>query len=371
MKKALKICSPQLGLDPVSCLGGEVHDHFLIQNLAKNGNKIYIYLPKGRFYQKHKNIIVERAPLKHIPAFAFNILIIPYLFKTYNKEKFDILRVHNPYFVGLGALFFKLFHPNVPIVSTHHLAEDSQISNVINYLTVNKYDKIVCVSKYLKSWLINKYKVNGNKIDVIYNGVDPILKPKKKNKTLIKKYKLDGKFIILFMGLFIPRKNPLFLLKVIENLNKKTNNISLIFCGYGPLKQNIEDIIKDKNIINVKIFDPVFGTEKLEMLNLCDVFVLPSLNEGFGLVVAEAMACAKPVIVSNNSSLTELVSDKNNGFVIKKNYSNLWADKIDKLKTDKNLYKNMAQKAKKESIHFNWNKQTKIYQGILEGLIDA
>ena len=107
----MKVCSPQLGLSPNSDLGGEVHDHFILQGLANRGHKIFVFLPKDKDYQHNKNIVVSRAPFKHIPAITFNLLIIPYLFKTYRKEKFDILRVHNPYFVGLGALFFKFFHP--------------------------------------------------------------------------------------------------------------------------------------------------------------------------------------------------------------------------------------------------------------------
>src|SRR4030042_5675118 len=138
MKKTLKICCPQLGLNPNSDLGGEVHDHFVLHSLAKRGHKIFVYLPKDRPYEKHPNLIITRAPIKHIPALLFNFLVIPYLFKTYKKEKFDILRVHNPYFVGLGALFFKFFHPNVPIVTTHHLVEVSFLFDTINKITVPK-----------------------------------------------------------------------------------------------------------------------------------------------------------------------------------------------------------------------------------------
>jgi len=94
--RKLKICSPQLGFNPNSDLGGEVHDHFVLHSLAKRGHTIFVYLPKDRPYGKHHNIIVQRAPFKHIPAFLFNFLIIPYLFSTYKKEKFDILiDLHN------------------------------------------------------------------------------------------------------------------------------------------------------------------------------------------------------------------------------------------------------------------------------------
>lgn len=366
----MKICSPQLGLDPKSYLGGEVHDYFVIKNLAKSGHKIFVYLPKNRSHEKHKNVFVEYAPIKHIPAIMFNLIIIPYLFKTYKREKFDILRIHNPYFLGLGAQVFKLFHPNVPVITTFHLVEENPLYDLINKFTVRKYDKIVCVSHYLKNWLVAKYHVDEKKITVIYNGVDPSLKPKIINQTLVKKYDLENKFTILFMGLLIPRKNPMFLLEVFRQLKKEIGNIALVISGVGPSKYQMDDFIKKHQLNDAHLIDPVYGKQKVDIFNLCDVFTLPSLNEGFGLVVAEAMACAKPVIVTANSSLSELVTDGKEGYLLNLN-PHEWVSKIKALIVDNKLRKIVGTNGKnKVESQFNWKGFSQKYENVINNMIN-
>lgn len=366
----MKICSPQLGLSSISNLGGEVHDHFVLQGLANKGHKIYAYLPKGGSYKKNKNIFVTRAPLKHIPAIIFNLIIIPYLFSTYKKEKFEILRVHNPYFVGVGALIFKLFKPQVKVIVTHHLSEESFFFSLINRLTVSRYDAIITVSKHLKAWLIASYNVNPNKVHIIYNGVDPKLEPRPKSPSLSKEFNLNGKFVLLFVGLLIKRKNPIFLLQVFKKLQKKGKNVSLIICGKGPLKAQIKNFIISNHLSNVHLLDEAFDDNKVNLFNLCDVFTLPSLKEGFGLVVAEAMACGKPVIASANSSLPEIVKPGENGYLLGGDPQE-WASKLLMLKKNNSLRRklgeNAAEKARKD---FNWSKVITKHENVLKNLIN-
>lgn len=371
MKKLLKICSPQLGLNPQSDLGGEVHDHFTLLGLAKKGHKIFVYLPKNRPYEKHKNVIIKYAPIKHIPALLFNFLIIPYLFKTYSREKFDLLRVHNPYFVGLGALFFKIFHPNVSLITTHHLAEESFIFNLINKITARKYDVIITVSNYLKNWLQQQYRVSEEKITVVYNGVSPDLKYKPKNLQLVKKFKLKNTFTLIFMGRLIDRKNPLFLLEVFHQLQRKFQNMSLIICGRGPLEAKMKNLIKKSKIENVVFAGNVFGKQKVDYFNLCDAFVFPSKNEGFGLVAAEAMACAKPVVAAKNSSIVEVVDNGINGYLTSFD-KKLWVNKISKFLENPSLRKKMGQSARQKVIaDFNWEKNIRQYEQLLLKIANA
>lgn len=365
----MKICSPQLGLAINSVLGGEVHDHFVIQGLANKGHKIFVYLPKDRSYQKNNNVIVSRAPIKHIPAITFNLFIIPYLFSQYKKEKFEILRVHNPYFVGIGALLFKFFHPEVKIVATHHLSEDSFFFNLINKLTVSKYDVIIAVSNHLKNWLIESFKINQSKVHVIYNGVDPMLKPMPKSQILIKEFNLKGKFVFLFIGLLIRRKNPIFLLQIFKELRKKDKDVALIICGRGPLKEQIKKFINANSLSNVHMLDEAFNEKKVSVFNLCDVFTLPSQKEGFGLVVAEAMACGKPVIASANSSLPEIVKSGENGYLLEGDPQE-WASKLLMLKKNNRLRTKLGKNAaEKAHIDFDWSKAITRHENVYKNLI--
>lgn len=353
----MKICSPQLGLSPQSELGGEVHDFNVLSALAKRGHQIFVYLPKDRQYEVHKNLNITVAPIKHIPAITFNLLVIPYLFKTYKKEKFDVLRVHNPYFVGLGALIFKMFHPEIPIVATHHLAEDDLIFDLINKFTAKRYDAIIAVSNHVKNWLINAYDVDKNKITTIYNGVDYSLKLAAKNEALIKKYNLKGKTVLFFMGLLVERKNPMFLLEIYKKVKETKKDTALIICGSGPLEGTMRDFVNANNLADVIFAGAVFGKEKNEYLNLCDIFVLPSKNEGFGIVIAEAMSCGKIPIVSKNTSLAEIVRNGKDGLTQEGYSPHDWSRKIiDLINTPSKravLSKNASIFAKE---NFNWDK---------------
>lgn len=368
----MKICSPQLGMDPNSTLGGEVHDHFVLQNLARLGEKIYVYLPKKRDYQKHRNLTVQYAPIKHIPAFLFNIIEIPYLFKIYKKEKFQILRVHSPYFVGLGSLFFKLFNKQVPVVATYHLIENGFVFNLINRLTAQKYDAIFTVSKFVKNWLVKNYGVEADKVQVVYNGVNPSLKPQAKSLSLLKKFNLQDKFVILFMGVLIERKNPMFLLEIYKQLKSKHREVALIICGKGHLKSKLEKFTKENNLSDVIFANEAYGEEKLELFNLCDVFALPSKNEGFGLVVAEAMACRKAVIVADNSSLREIVKAGEDGILAKTDNTNDWTQKLEELLTNKRLREKLGANAYRKAKNlFNWGNAVHAHQKLFEKLTNA
>ena len=95
--KQMVICSPQLGLNPNSILGGEVFDREILLGLAKKGIKIEIILPRDKPHDKNvKNWNVTYLPLSRFPAVFGNFLIIPYLFKVFKKCPFDILRIHSP-----------------------------------------------------------------------------------------------------------------------------------------------------------------------------------------------------------------------------------------------------------------------------------
>ena len=115
---SLTVCSPQLGLAPNSILGGEVFDREILMGLAKKGVKIEIILPKNKPCDKNiKNWTVSYLPIAHFPAILANLLYIPAIFSIYRKSKFQILRIHQPQFLGLGCLFFKVFKKNKSIVT--------------------------------------------------------------------------------------------------------------------------------------------------------------------------------------------------------------------------------------------------------------
>lgn len=352
----MTICSPQLGLSPKSILGGEVFDREILLGLAKRGVKVDIILPRNREHDSRiKNWRIKHLPIKHVPASLFNFLVIPYLFSTYSQHKFEILRLHSPMHIGFGAIFFKFFHPKVKIIATYHQFRETKIfgmGKILNPL----WDHIICDSEKVKQKIIKNYKVSGSRITVVHNGVPSYSKPQVKDRKLIKKLGLNGKVVLLYMGLFIDRKNPLFLLDVLKERSLKTRNISIIFWGNGFLQSTIEERAKKFGLSDkVIIQKPLFGKEKNKIHNLADIFVHPAVDEGFPLAPLEAMACAKPVVITQGYSAGEMVKDGFNGFLCQSNNLNDWTNKLSKLIGESKMRRKMGEnsriRAKKE---FQW-----------------
>ncbi|HUT95977.1 MAG TPA: glycosyltransferase family 1 protein [Candidatus Paceibacterota bacterium] len=203
-----------------------------------------------------------------------------------------------------------------------------------------KADLIIAISESTKEDLINLYKIEPEKIKVIYPGIDEkFINLQMDNKRLSEvknKYQLSDKFILYF-GTIEPRKNILAALKAFEEIKKmkdgkileidwqgfegivknqkeRTFNFSelkLVIAGTkGWLCDEIFEAVKNSEFKNDIIFTGFIDEEdKSYLYNLAEVFVYPSFFEGFGLPPLEAMACGTPTIVSNKSSLSEVVGN--------------------------------------------------------------
>jgi len=367
MTEKLIICSPQLGISPQSDLGGEVYDREMIKALCDLGVQVIVILPKNKAYLSHKNLKVYFLPFPFVwPPFLFNFLIIPWLFWIYKKEKFNILRIHSPYFVGLGAWFFKLFKPKINLTAHyHHLELKKRLFYFLDRLLIKKWDSIIADSQFTKEEIIFHYQIEPKKIKLVYPGIEKKFKPQNKNKKLVQKYQLQNTKVLLYLGGLKPRKNIDFLIELMNQF--KLEKVKLLICGKGSLSNQLKNKVKELNLeMKVIFLDFIPEKEKVNYYNLTDIFVLPSQKEGFGLVLLEAAACKVPSVASNTSSLKELIINGETGYLARLNDVNDWILKIKKLLKDNQLRKKMSRSARKFSQKFSWQqsvkKQIKIYQ---------
>lgn len=371
MKKILKICSPQLGVSPNSKLGGEIYDYQTLKGFTKKGNKVFIYLPKNRNYDKNlKNFYVTYSFLKYIiPPWLFSFLCLPYLFKTYKKEKFDILRIHSPRFLGIAGLIFHAFYPKVPIIASYVTSDRSTLFFPTEKKLFQICSKIIVQSQFMKRQLISAYEVPEKKIAVTYGGqLQSIEKPQKDPKFANQVKKNDR--VLLFMGLLIPRKNPMFVFDVFLALRTSIQNLKLIFIGDGSEARRIKEKIKSLNLSDeVILIKSAFGQEKSYWLSRMDIFLLPSLSEGFGLAVTEAMSFAKPVVVSDIEPFKEIIKNSIDGFTIPLIQSK-WVSTVNKLLNEKVLSSKIGENAlKKVKAQFNWEKTYNLNQKAIEDIL--
>lgn len=183
---------------------------------------------------------------------------------------------------------------------------------------VSHADHILSVSKATKQDLIGMLGIRSDKITVQPNGIDSRLKPyslRKRNtlSTMFEHYEgLPGKYI-LFVGTFEPRKNIPCLLDAYELLPTDIRNeYALLMVGQpGWLFDDTLDRIEmmQRNGYRIEMRNNVSDAALVDIYNVASVLVLPSLYEGFGLPPLEALACGTPAIVSNTSSLPEVVGD--------------------------------------------------------------
>ncbi|MGH7909319.1 MAG: glycosyltransferase [Thermodesulfobacteriota bacterium] len=150
--------------------------------------------------------------------------------------------------------------------------------------------------------------------------------------------KYRGKKIILSVGQIIERKGHEYLVRAIDYIKDEFPNIKCIIIGDGVSLRNLERLINKLSLNNiVELYGKRPHDEVLKTMSWCDVFVLPSWNESFGTVYAEAMTFAKPVIACSGEGISEVVRDGVQGLLVRKQDVGSLADSLKKILSDENL----------------------------------
>ena len=179
--------------------------------------------------------------------------------------------------------------------------------------SLHSADGILVISKFVKDQIVNRFSLNEDKIKVVYLGVDPDYsnKPSETHMEIVKnKYGLPSKFI-LFVGAIEPRKNLVKLIEALGFIRKKPVDVSLVIAGKkGMDYQNLIRKIEDSQLQSKVLFLDYLPEIDLKALyHLASCLVFPSLCEGFGLPLVEAMASECPLVISRAPALPEIASD--------------------------------------------------------------
>lgn len=231
-----------------------------------------------------------------------------------------------------------------------------------------KHSKIIITdSHYTKKDLMKYFNVPDNKIEVLYLGVDskfkkieqPLTKQALKNKLGI-----EAPYI-LGIGGTEPRKNVSTLIQAFEQLQQKyQTHYSLVIVGRPWPKMEKENSVITQANNKVIYTGYIEDNELVSLYNEADLFVFPSLYEGFGLPPLEAMACGTPVIVSNTTSLPEIVGDA--GYYIDPRNPEQISEAIWHVLSDASLRESLITKGFERVKFFNWddsvNKIIEIYK---------
>jgi glycosyltransferase involved in cell wall biosynthesis len=225
--------------------------------------------------------------------------------------------------------------------------------------SLDRADRIITVSYNSKRDLTDYFRVPARRIEVIYNGVSPLFRPdvsSEERKQVALKYRLSSPYL-LFLGGEKPHKNVQNVLRAFAQARRKRDLPHALVLA-GPMPKNRARL--DALISALDIQASVFETGVVEEQDLpglyagADAFLYPTLYEGFGLPVVEAMACGTPVLTSSTSALQEIAGGY--AYLVDPMDVDAITGGIVVLTTDSKVREDFRELGRKRALDFNWDK---------------
>lgn len=306
---------------------------------------------------------------------GFDISLPFRLRNLFIKHKCNIVHTHgiNPFFYGtLGAKAAG----NIRTVQTDHarglfpVAPKEMLSErIVSWIA----DRIVAVSQGVRYDLILYERINPKKISVIYNGINgDKYRISVDRHEKIQEFNILKDDIIIGVGVRLSeQKGICYLIDAFEAISLKYPNAKLLIVGDGELRGQLERRVQKKGLERKIIFTG-FRSDIPELLQIMDIYVLPSLWEGHPLVLLEVMAAGKPIIATDIPGNHETVQNGESGFLVPVKNPQAIADKLQVLIKDQSIRRRMGDRGKKIfNQRFTVNTMVDSYQNLYSSMFNC
>jgi len=270
--------------------------------------------------------------------------------EIYNHFKFDIIHSHVVLPDGYSGMLLAKNYKKPLIVTIHGqdflhtIFKDEKCKKNIEKV-MNFSEKTITVSNKLKKAGVNELKIDPNKVTIISNGINPndIFIGK---SEVLQKYK--GRKVLLSVSHLIDTKGIDLNIKAIARLKKRYPDLIYLIIGVGVERKSLEELVKDLGLQdNVEFIGELPHHKVMEYMSICDIFSLPSWNEGFGVVYLEAMIHGKPAIACKGEGIEGIIKDKETGILVKPKDVDSLCEAIDYLLLNPEKAKEIGREAKK------------------------
>ena len=237
--------------------------------------------------------------------------------------------------------------------------------------TARNANLIVTISNYSLEKIQKHYGIDRSKVRIVPNGVDVEKFKPMESKAARQQFGLGNEPCVLFVGSLIPRKGLPFLVEAARKIVKENADTKFLIVGEGPLRTQLAISLKSFNLSgNFKFLGALKDGALSTAYNCADVFVLPSIQEGQGIVLLEAQASGKPVVAFDVGGVNEAVRGGETGLLVKRGSSGELADALLKLLGDGALREKMGANGRGfVSGNFTWDicsqKMLRIYREAL------
>ncbi|HNZ86410.1 MAG TPA: glycosyltransferase family 4 protein [bacterium] len=228
--------------------------------------------------------------------------------KIFKKERFNLISVQDQYYLAFIAYLLSKKLKTGLEIQIHGFEKYYGLRKFIANIVIPRANSIRVVSERLKKEIIEKFKISEDKITVV-----PIY-----TKSMVLDLGIRAerkKFVFLTIGRLVKVKNIELQIRALKKIVEKYQNIELHIVGEGPEKNNLEKLAEDLNLKNyVKFFGYQNNVEKF--YQNCDVFLLTSNYEGWGLVAIEALQYKIPIIMTDVGCANEIIINNENAIII-------------------------------------------------------
>lgn len=293
--------------------------------LAGAGDEVHFisYALPSRLNILHERVRFHEVTVTNYPLFdpypPYTLALATKMAEVAVYEKLDVLHVHYAIPHAISAHLAKqiLGFDRLRVVTTLHGTDITLVGRDPSYLPITKFgievsDGVTAVSEWLKKETARNFHTD-KKIDVIPNFVDPD-RFQRHRAAICQTFGEPGEKLLCHVSNFRPVKRVLDVIAVFEEVLRVMPS-RLIMIGDGPDRSRAEAYCREH-----KLRDRVFFVGNVpnleEILGGCDVFLLPSESESFGMAALEALASEVPVIGTNSGGLPEVVTDGDTGFLL-------------------------------------------------------
>ena len=350
----------------------------LSHRLIKDGHEVTVVTYRDGevpYYEDDKGVKVHRVDNYMIQPNNFIDWILQLNFNMVERAsqiiaeqgKFDVIHAHD-WLVANAAKTLKHSF-DIPIVATIHATESGRNSGIrepnqkyvndTEWMLTYEANEVIVNSNYMKSEVQRLFGLPFEKINVVPNGVNlNKFTGMDRDYSFRRKYAMDNEKIILFMGRLVYEKGVQNLIAAMPKVLASYHDAKLVIAGKGGMLDELKAQSDYLGISNKVYFAGYMNGKDVErMYKAADISVFPSTYEPFGIVALEGMLAERPIVVSDDGGLGEIVEHRVTGMKSYCGNPNSIADSILELLFNPELCDNIVKNAKiKVKENYNWQK---------------